>query len=107
MKLKRTNIAAIEIVRPVDPDFVHVRSEQNLIRMGLFSAGPQKDNNQPTSRTIHLTVKRDGRRKDTVISFEGSRGLPSMACLDKYMALMRIAAEEKKRKGKSNGSVAN
>ena len=106
MKPKRDKPAEAQLVRNVDPDFVHVRTEQNLARVGLFSAGQQKDDEQAARRTIRLMVKREGRRTETSITYEGSRGLPTMACLDKWMAFQRIAADIKKRTGKLTNPIS-
>jgi hypothetical protein len=98
MKPKRAEAPQLDIVPLVDPDFV--RCDQNLMRIGFFSAGvPKRGQSPPKIRTFQLTVKRDGRRMDAVMTFEGSRGLPTIADCDKYMALMRIAADQKKRQG--------
>src|ERR1035437_6537975 len=98
MKPTRAEVPQLDIVPLVDPDFV--RCDQNLMRIGFFSAGvPPRGGKPPSIRTFHLTVKRDGRRMDAVMTFEGSRGLPTIADCDKYMALMRIAADQKKRQG--------
>ena len=106
MKRKRDeNPKQTELVRNVDPDFVHVRSEQNLIRIGLFSAGLSKDDDKPASRTIRLSVKREGRIVDTSITYEGSRGLPTIACLNKWMGFQRIAANIMKREGKLSNPI--
>ena len=86
-----------QLVRVVDSELIHVQAEQNIARIGLFSAGQQKDDDSAASRTFRLTVKRDGRRIETSVTFNGSLGLPTMACLDKWMAFMRIVAKIKKR----------
>jgi hypothetical protein len=93
-----------QLVRVVDSELIHVQAEQNIARIGLFSAGQQKDDDSPASRTFRLTVKRDGRRIETSVTFNGSLGLPTMACLDKWMAFMRIVAKIKKR---NNGILTN
>src|ERR1035441_3888379 len=104
--MRRTNsdqALQLDIVPLVDPDFV--RCEQNLMRIGFFSASMPRAGSKPAKRVFRVVVKRDGRTVDTQLTFAGSAGLPTMVDCDKYMGLLRIAAEQRRRYGKLTNPI--
>ena len=102
-RTKRDEPHQLDIVPLVDPDFV--RCEQNLMRIGFFSASMPKADHQPAKRVLRMVVKRDGRKVDTQITFEGSSGLPTIVDCDKYMGFLRIAAAQRRREGRLTNPV--
>jgi len=78
-----------------------VRFEQNLLRIGFFSAAPPPRNaNVPTVRRIEQMVRRDGKLVKISAEFRGSTlGLPRTPDRDKFLAWMQIAVELKMRQG--------
>jgi hypothetical protein len=77
-----------------------IRFEKNLLQIGFFGAHDTRHHNQSTRR-IEQTVNRDGQKIRVAAEFRASQefGLPSTSDRDKYIAFMRIAMEEKNRRG--------
>lgn len=78
-----------------------VRFEQNLLRIGFFSAAPPpRNSNTPTVRRIEQTVRRDNKLVKISAEFRGSSlGLPRTPDRDKFLAFMQIVVELKMRQG--------
>jgi hypothetical protein len=80
-------------------DVDSIRFERNLLQIGFFAADEKRKGTPPTKRIIETTVNRDGKRIVAAIEFEGTRGLPSTADRDKFMAFLKIADEQRARYG--------
>jgi hypothetical protein len=78
-----------------------VRFEQNLLRIGFFSAAPPPRNGAtPTVRRIEQLVRRDNKLVKIAAEFRGSGlGLPRTPDRDKFLAFMQIVVELKMRQG--------
>src|ERR1035438_1689069 len=104
--LKRKNnkqdAASPLMTMPVGVDLI--RFEKNLLQIGFFGAHDTRHTRQSTRR-IEQVVNRDGQKIKVAAEFRASQelGLPSTSDRDKYIALMRIAMEQKAR----NGSLEN
>lgn len=86
------------IPMPVAVDFI--RFEKNLLQIGFFGAHDTRHTSQSTRR-IEQLVNRDGQKIKVSAEFRASQefGLPSTSDRDKYIAFMRIAMDEKGRRG--------
>lgn len=84
-------------------DVDSIRFERNLLQIGFFAADEKRKGAPSTKRRIETTINRDGKRIVAAIEFEGTRGLPSTADRDKFMAFLKIADEQRIR----NGSITN
>ena len=80
-------------------DVDSIRFERNLLQIGFFGADEKRKGTPPTKRRIETTINRDGKRIVAAIEFEGTRGLPSTADRDKFMAFLKIADEQRLRLG--------
>ena len=80
-------------------DVDSIRFERNLLQIGFFAADEKRKGNPATKRRIETTINRDGKRIVAAIEFEGTRGLPSTADRDKFMAFLKIADEQRLRHG--------
>jgi len=80
-------------------DVDSIRFERNLLQIGFFAADEKRKGTPATKRRIETTINRDGKRIVAAIEFEGTRGLPSTADRDKFMAFLKIADEQRARHG--------
>ena len=89
---------------PVAVDFI--RFEKNLLQIGFFGAHDTRHRSQSTRR-IEQVVNRDGQKIKVSAEFRASQemGLPSTSDRDKYIAFMRIAMEEKTRRGEISNPI--
>lgn len=85
---------------PVAVDVDLVRFEKNLLQIGFFGANDARDKNR-TSRRIEQIVVRNGNKIKVAAEFRGSEalGLPSTTDRDKFIALLKIISEERKKTG--------
>lgn len=83
---------------PVAVDFI--RFEKNLLQIGFFGAHDTRHNSQSTRR-IEQLVNRDGQKIKVSAEFRASQefGLPSTSDRDKYIAFMRIAMDDRAKRG--------
>jgi len=92
-----TSTPQLDLIPIADVDLI--RFERNLLRIGFFGAQEDRKGTPPYIRRIEAAFNRDGQRITAAIEFEGTRGLPSTADRDKYMAFMKIADEQRLRYG--------
>ena len=93
----RPRASQLDLVPLADVDLI--RFERNLLRIGFFAAQEERKGKPPYIRRIEASFTRDGHRMIAAIEFEGTRGLPSTADRDKYMAFMKLADEQRERHG--------
>ena len=88
-------------LRVSDADGELIPFEKNLIKIGYFLA-VQDDSRgtAATTRIIETQITVEGRRETASIEFSSTKGLPSTADRDKYIALMIMAEEQRRRFGK-------
>ena len=88
----------VQIPLPVAVDFI--RFEKNLLQIGFFGAHDTRHASHSTRR-IEQLVNREGQKIKVSAEFRASQefGLPSTSDRDKYIAFMRIAMDEKGRRG--------
>jgi len=91
----RRNKPQLDLIPIADVDLI--RFERNLLRIGFFAAQEERKGQPPYIRRIEAAFTRDGQRMIAAIEFEGTRGLPSTADRDKYMAFMKLADEQRER----------
>jgi hypothetical protein len=86
------------VTLPVAVDLI--RFEKNLLQMGFFGAHDTRHNPQ-TTRRIEQMVNREGQKIRVSAEFRASQelGLPSTSDRDKYIAFMRIAMDQKAKRG--------
>jgi len=93
----------LDLIPFADVDLI--RFEKNLLQIGFFAAQDERKGDPPFIRRIENTVNRDGQRISVVIEFRASIGLPSTADRDKFMAFLKIAAEQRVRYGRITNSI--
>lgn len=98
VKIHKQETAPSLIPLPVAVDFI--RFEKNLLQIGFFGAHDTRHTSQSTRR-IEQLVNRNGQKIKVSAEFRASQefGLPSTSDRDKYIAFMRIAMDEKGRRG--------
>lgn len=89
---------------PVAVDLI--RFEKNLLQIGFFGAHDTRHRNQSTRR-LEQWVNRNGQKIKVAAEFRGSQelGLPSTSDRDKYIAFMKIAMEQKVKRGRLENPV--
>jgi hypothetical protein len=93
----------LDLIPFADVDLI--RFEKNLLQIGFFAAQEERKGPPPFIRRIENTVNRDGQRISVVIEFRASIGLPSTADRDKFMAFLKIAAEQRARYGRISNPI--
>ena len=93
----------IDLIPFADVDLI--RFEKNLLQIGFFAAQDERKGGPPFIRRIENTVNRDGQRISVVIEFRATIGLPSTADRDKFMAFLKIAAEQRARYGRISNTI--
>jgi hypothetical protein len=93
----------LDLIPFADVDLI--RFEKNLLQIGFFAAQDERKGDPPFIRRIENTVNRDGQRISVVIEFRASIGLPSTADRDKFMAFLKIAAEQRARYGRITSPI--
>jgi len=94
-KLSGKNKAAlVKTKHAYDLDLVG--AERSLLRIGFFSARDTSRSDPTSVREYSVSYNSDNVRKQSTVIVSGTRGLPSSADLDKYMALIFHANNQRR-----------
>jgi hypothetical protein len=87
----------INLIPYVGADLIHF--ERNLLRIGFFAENEQGKGKAKNIRRLDLSTKVDGQKIQVNIEFRAPKTLPSSIHRDKFMAFLKIAAEQRAREG--------
>jgi len=84
-----------------------VRFERNLLQIGFFSSVDERKGDPPYIRKIEQNAPSptNGAKMKVEIEFRSPTGLPSSADRDKFMAFLKICAEQRSRDGRLTNPI--
>jgi hypothetical protein len=88
----------LDLIPFVGSDLIHF--ERNLLRIGFFASHEDRKGKSRNIRRIEQSMNVDGQRMTVAIEFRSPRSLPSSSDRDKFMAFLKIAAEQRARIGR-------
>jgi hypothetical protein len=101
-----STVTTQESLIPFDAtDFV--RFERNLLQIGFFSSVDERRGEPPYIRKIEQNAPSptNGAKMKVEIEFRSPTGLPSSADRDKFMAFLKICAEQRSRDGRLTNPI--
>jgi hypothetical protein len=88
----------LDLIPFVGTDLIHF--ERNLLRIGFFASHEDRKGKSRNIRRIEQNMNIDGQRMTVAIEFRSPKSLPSSSDRDKFMAFLKIAAEQRARLGR-------
>jgi len=88
----------LDLIPFVGSDLIHF--ERNLLRIGFFASREERSGKPRNIRRIEQSMNVDGQRMIVAIEFRSPKSLPSSSDRDKFMAFLKIAAENRARVGR-------